>query len=44
VIVNAIVDALSVYGIDHVDMPATPQAVWAAIRAAGQSNAGQSKS
>jgi carbon-monoxide dehydrogenase large subunit len=44
VIVNAIVDALSVYGVDHVDMPATPQAVWAAIRAAGQSNAGQSKS
>jgi carbon-monoxide dehydrogenase large subunit len=37
VIVNAIVDALSVYGIDHVDMPATPPAIWAAIRAAEQS-------
>jgi len=34
VIVNAIVDALAVYGIEHVDMPATPQTVWAAIRAA----------
>jgi carbon-monoxide dehydrogenase large subunit len=36
VIVNAIVDALSVYGIDHVDMPATPPAIWTAIRAAAQ--------
>jgi carbon-monoxide dehydrogenase large subunit len=37
VIVNAIVDALSVYGIEHVDMPATPPSIWAAIRAAEQS-------
>ena len=34
VIVNAIVDALSGYGIEHIEMPATPQTVWAAIRAA----------
>jgi aerobic carbon-monoxide dehydrogenase large subunit len=34
VITNAIVDALSVYGIEHIDMPATPANVWAAIRAA----------
>ena len=33
VITNAIVDALSVYGIEHIDMPATPANVWAAIRA-----------
>jgi len=36
VIVNAIVDALSAYGIEHIDMPATPAAVWTAIRAAGK--------
>jgi carbon-monoxide dehydrogenase large subunit len=34
VISNAIVDALSVYGIEHVEMPATAPSVWAAIRAA----------
>jgi carbon-monoxide dehydrogenase large subunit len=34
VICNAIVDALSVYGIEHVEMPATAASVWAAIRAA----------
>jgi carbon-monoxide dehydrogenase large subunit len=33
-IMNAIVDALSAYGIRHIDMPATPERVWAAIRAA----------
>ena len=31
---NALVDALSEFGITHIDMPATPQAVWAAIAAA----------
>ena len=36
VITNAIVDALSPYGIEHIDMPATPATVWAAIRAAQQ--------
>jgi carbon-monoxide dehydrogenase large subunit len=34
VISNAIVDALSVYGIEHIEMPATSANVWAAIRAA----------
>jgi carbon-monoxide dehydrogenase large subunit len=34
VIVNAIVDALSVYGVEHIEMPATSETVWAAIRAA----------
>jgi carbon-monoxide dehydrogenase large subunit len=32
-IMNAIVDALSVHGIEHLDMPATPSRVWAAIQA-----------
>jgi hypothetical protein len=34
-IVNAIVDALAPLGIDHFDMPATPERVWRAIRSAG---------
>ena len=33
-VINAVVDALSVYGIDHIEMPATPARVWQAIRAA----------
>ena len=33
-IINAIVDALSPLGIDHIDMPATPERVWRAIRGA----------
>jgi carbon-monoxide dehydrogenase large subunit len=32
VVINAIVDALSPFGIKHIDMPATPERVWAAIR------------
>jgi carbon-monoxide dehydrogenase large subunit len=31
-IMNAVVDALSVYGIRHIDMPATPQRIWRAIQ------------
>jgi carbon-monoxide dehydrogenase large subunit len=34
VTVSAIVDALSVYGIEHITMPATPFNVWSAIQAA----------
>jgi aerobic carbon-monoxide dehydrogenase large subunit len=34
VVMNAVVDALSVYGIEHMDMPATPARVWATIEAA----------
>jgi carbon-monoxide dehydrogenase large subunit len=33
-LMNAVVDALSEYGIRHIDMPATPMRVWEAIRAA----------
>jgi carbon-monoxide dehydrogenase large subunit len=34
-IVNAIFDALATLGIEHIDMPATPERVWRAIRARG---------
>jgi carbon-monoxide dehydrogenase large subunit len=30
-VANAVVDALSVYGVRHIDMPATPERVWRAI-------------
>lgn len=34
-VINAVVDALHrSHGITHIDMPATPQAVWRAIRSA----------
>ena len=33
-VMNAVVDALSEYGIRHIDMPATPHKVWQAIQAA----------
>ncbi|MGE0715864.1 MAG: xanthine dehydrogenase family protein molybdopterin-binding subunit [Alphaproteobacteria bacterium] len=33
-VMNAVVDALSAYGIRHIDMPATPARVWEAIQAA----------
>ncbi len=33
-VINALVDALAPYGIKHIDMPATPRAIWEAIQAA----------
>ena len=36
-VMNAVVDALSVYGIKHIDMPATPHRVWQAIQDAQKS-------
>ncbi len=33
-VMNAVVDALAEFGIQHIDMPATPSRVWAAIQAA----------
>src|SRR3954471_21997006 len=33
-IVNAVIDALSEYGITHIDMPLTPERVWRAIQEA----------
>jgi len=38
VAVSAIVDALSVYGIQHITMPATPFTVWSTIQAAKANN------
>jgi len=35
---NALVDALSEFGITHIDMPATPQRVWQEIQAARSSS------
>ena len=32
VVVNAVVDALSDYGVTHIEMPLTPEKVWRAIR------------
>jgi carbon-monoxide dehydrogenase large subunit len=36
-VVNAIVDALGELGVEHIEMPATSERVWGAIRAAQQS-------
>ena len=33
-VINAVVDALSEYGIRHIDMPATPEKIWATIQEA----------
>jgi carbon-monoxide dehydrogenase large subunit len=35
-IVNAVVDALSPFGIQHIDIPMTPQRVWKAIQERSQ--------
>ena len=34
-VINAVVDALADFGVEHVDMPATPEKVWALMHAAG---------
>jgi carbon-monoxide dehydrogenase large subunit len=39
-LVNAVVDALSPLGIEHLDMPLTPERLWRAIRAAETRRAG----
>lgn len=36
-VMNALVDALSQRGITHIDMPATPELIWAALQAAPKS-------
>jgi len=33
-VMNAIMDALKDHGVEHMDMPATPARIWAAIQAA----------
>ena len=35
-VVNAICDALADLGVEHIEMPATPERVWQAIRAGGE--------
>ena len=35
-VVNAIVDALQEFGVRHIDMPATPERIWRAIREAAR--------
>ena len=35
-VVNAIVDALAEFGVEHVEMPATPERVWRAIQRGGR--------
>ncbi|MBO8162770.1 MAG: xanthine dehydrogenase family protein molybdopterin-binding subunit [Brevibacillus sp.] len=35
-VINAIVDALSVYGVEHVDMPATPEKLWQLCQMGGE--------
>ena len=37
-ILNAICDAVAHLGIDHIDMPATPQRIWRALSQAGRSS------
>jgi aerobic carbon-monoxide dehydrogenase large subunit len=39
-VMNAVADALSEYGIQHVDMPLTPNRVWQAIENAKRNRAG----
>jgi carbon-monoxide dehydrogenase large subunit len=38
-VANAVMDALSPYGIRHLDMPLTPQKVWAALQQAKEARA-----
>ncbi len=40
-VINAIVDALSGFGVRHIEMPATPERVWRAIKSACVGGRGQ---
>jgi carbon-monoxide dehydrogenase large subunit len=35
-VINAIVDALKEYGVEHIDMPATPEKIWRLLRASSR--------
>src|SRR5215467_6801634 len=37
-VVNAVVDALAELGVEHIEIPVTPERVWEAIRATGRSH------
>jgi carbon-monoxide dehydrogenase large subunit len=41
-VINAVVDALAELGVEHVEMPATPERVWAAIHRQGRKPEGHS--
>ena len=41
VVMNAIMDALKEYGVEHMDMPATPHRIWATIQEAKAKNLGR---
>src|SRR5215813_2871292 len=38
-VANAVIDALSAFGVRHIDMPATPERVWRAINGSGARHA-----
>ena len=40
-VINALVDALSAYGIRHIDMPATPEKVWRVVNGAATRQAAE---
>jgi len=40
VVINAVVDALSEFGVTHIEMPATPERVWRAIQNSPQRHSG----
>ena len=40
-IINAVCDALSAYGVEHIDMPATPEKVWRAIQSGSMKQAAE---
>jgi len=42
-VANALVDALSVYGVRHIDMPATPERIWRTLRTSRAAHAGWSR-
>jgi carbon-monoxide dehydrogenase large subunit len=35
-IANAVLDALSPFGVTHIDMPLTPSRIWQAVKASGK--------
>ena len=43
-VANAIVDALAEFGVEHIELPAAPERVWNAIRAARRHGAEQRES
>jgi carbon-monoxide dehydrogenase large subunit len=39
-VINAILDALAPRGVRQIDMPATPERIWAALQSGGRDGAG----